>query len=146
LFAAPPVHEQHRAGLSVLSYEARLLSHPSTMSLFLVDDRLVRVRYTMTPRGDHEAQLAAYRKITAALEQSCGSGEEQTEWRDTRYQDDVSEWGRAIAYGHLLLASTWRTDTTKIVATIKGGELEITTEVEYFFRFTRSDAEQDSQP
>jgi Holliday junction resolvase-like predicted endonuclease len=74
-----------------------------------------------------------YRLLKKNLIQKYGEpiSKEENHWKNNLYREEPDEWGMAIAAGHLIMLSQWRTSTTEIDLILRGDNFEITHAIRY---------------
>lgn len=98
-----------------------------------VSDKLVRAKYLVTTEHSNKTEyLSDFDKLSDSLKEKYGKPEsEDTFWSNKLYKDDPSEWGMAVAVGHLVKYTHWELPKTTLVLSITGDNYEITLAVEY---------------
>jgi hypothetical protein len=74
-------------------------------------------------------------QINTLLEEKYGEPEDQGEnWSNDLYRDDPSEYGMALAVGHLTKYSQWLTHRTEVRQLVFGDKFEISHSLRYISR------------
>ena len=129
------VHETMQSGLRLIAYRGRVAERECTITYVFADGLLVRAKYVLTERhSDKNLYLEDFEEIKRPLTKAFGEPRDKVEWRSDLFRDDPHRWGMAVAAGHFSQSSEWHTEDTVITATISGGALEISIEVEYSYK------------
>ena len=76
--------------------------------------------------------LDDYLRLKDLLTQKYGQPQEDdSRWSNTLFQDDVSEWGTAIAAGYLSLWSSWDLGSTSVELSCTGESFKVTLKIIY---------------
>lgn len=76
--------------------------------------------------------ISDFNTIEEALTTKYGNPvEEKVRWLNDLYQDDTDNWGKAISMGHLVMGTTWETDTTEIISVLGGDNYQISMAISY---------------
>ncbi|QDU44534.1 hypothetical protein Mal52_30170 [Symmachiella dynata] len=133
--ASEPIHEHSGA----LFYEGRIADFPCRIIYVFAREICVRAKYSILEEHSNEnLYLDDYFKLKELLLKKYGrpvtsSGQHSDfVWLDSLFQDDESDWGRAVAAGHLALQSQWETEDTCIDLVLHGDNFEISLAVEYW--------------
>jgi len=98
-----------------------------------VGDMLVRTKYMSTQTHSNKTLfIQDYNNLQKLLTTKYGKpDQEETIWLNTLFQDDYSDWGVAVAAGHLAMGTVWNTSSTLITLLLNGDNYEIRLGVEY---------------
>jgi hypothetical protein len=130
-----PLEEGSPGGLRMLVYQGKVAGKPCYVSYTFADDELVRGRYTLISAHDNENQhLRDFEDIKKALSSKMGEPLESHDWRSSQLRNSPERWGMAIKAGHLTITCEWLTLSSKVTAVIRGGDLTITTTVDFAYR------------
>jgi len=118
---------------NALFYEGHVASLPVLLAYVFVNDKLVRAKYIFTQEHSNKnSHIIDFDSIKDELSKKYGVPKsDDTLWRNDLYKDDYSNWGLAIAVGHLIYATQWETDSTKLGLFLKGDNYEISLVAEY---------------
>lgn len=73
-----------------------------------------------------------FRGLAELLEEKYGApSEDQTLWRDDLYRDQPSDWGTAVAVGHLVMFKSWVTERVEINLYLAGDNFAIDLQILY---------------
>jgi hypothetical protein len=129
------VHETSEGGLRSIAYRGRVGDKKCYITYLFAESLLVRGKFVLTEHHtDESLYLEDFEEIKRALTKDFGEPLDKVEWRSDDFRHEPDRWGMAVAAGHLSLSSKWHTKDTVITATISGGALEITIEVEYSYK------------
>jgi hypothetical protein len=135
--AGEPIYEGWPNGLRVLAYRGELAGISCYISYIFADNELVRGRYVFDQgySDDNQNQyITDFEAIRSLLGGQLGEPEEEIEWRSDLLRGDPSQWGMAVKAGHLSMTYTWDTKHTKVTAALTGGDMTISTTVDYAYR------------
>jgi|TARA_B110000211_G_scaffold210570_1_gene248760 hypothetical protein len=110
------------------------LAGKSVSSVFRYkQDRLYQGAYLLdekhTNRNDY---INDYDKFKGLLTKKYGEPkEDETYWKKDLYKDDYSDWGMAVAVGHLIKYSSWSDEKTDIECSIQGDNYKIEVTIVY---------------
>jgi hypothetical protein len=109
-------------GLAVIQYAKKISNMDCMVGYVFADNKLARAKYSFLARYDDKNQyIHNYNRIKDILLAKYGDSEnERILWKDKTYQDDRSDWGRAIGLGHLEFNSLWQDADTKIQLRLHG--------------------------
>lgn len=117
----------------LLVYEDKIAGLDCDVVYLFAYGKLVRAKYLVdvehSNRTDWLRDFATLRDI---LGKKYGAPtKEDTFWKRDLYRDDPSNWGMAVAVGHLSRFAIWETPGTTISEAIYGENYDITLNVEY---------------
>jgi len=117
----------------MLLYKTTVIGKNVLLVYIFVNNQLVRSKYILaefhTNNNDFITDFNEFKKI---LVKKYGTPiKDEKIWRNDLYKDDFSNWGMAIALGHLLYFAQWETSNTTITAILKGDNFDITCGIEY---------------
>jgi hypothetical protein len=133
--AGKPLEEGSPGGLRMLVYQGEVAGLPCYVSYTFANDELVRGRYTLIGTHDDENQhLRDFETIKGVLSRKLGEPLERQDWRSNQLRNSPERWGMAIKAGHLTISCEWLSLSSKVTAVIRGGDLSITTTVDFAYR------------
>jgi len=130
---ADPKIAQDADALRVLVYEDRLAGLDCNVIYILTGDKLVRAKYMATESHTNKTDyLLDYGTMHGGLSAKYGEpNEDETYWKNDLYKDDPSDWGMAVAVGHLIKYASWELPGTTITVGITGDNFDIELVIEY---------------
>jgi hypothetical protein len=133
--AGKPLEEGSPGGLRMLVYQGEIAGKPCYVSYTFASGELVRGRYTLIATHDDENQhLRDFEAIKSVLARKLGEPLESHDWRSDQLRNSPESWGMAIKAGHLTITCNWLALSSKVTAVIRGGDLTITTTVDFAYR------------
>jgi len=114
-------------GMQYLAYEGKAGSLDCLVGYYFVNDQLLEGRYIFTEtHANRTLFLADFRTVKTALTQKYGKPtEDEIYWIDDLYQDDPSDWGMAVAIGHLVFETCWDTPQTGVRLQLRGDNYKL---------------------
>lgn len=125
--ATSPLFDEDVGQKHVLVYEDNVLGLSVYVSYVFVDNKLVRAQYVVATKHSNQTDyLSDHDHLQSALVQKYGKSVEQsTTWKNDLFRDDPSNWGMAVAMGHLTKFTKWETPTTVIGLALTGEDYEV---------------------
>jgi len=121
------------AGLETLAFKGEAGGMECIIGYFFAEGILVQGRYIFT--GEHSNRtlyIDDYNKVKASLIEKYGKPKsDDIIWRDNLYKDEPSEWGMAIAVGHLAYGAKWVLSDTEINLQLFGDNHSVTFLLDY---------------
>ena len=116
-----------------IEYQSSLMGKKALITYGFLDGRLNRAQYTLTEiYVDPGENLVVYEGLKVILNKKYGRPEEETaEWRNKTFFQDQSQWGQALAQGHVTFLSQWETKRTTIKAILTQKDGQIICIIEY---------------
>lgn len=101
--------------------------------LFTNEDELAMARYFVTKEySSRNEYLRVYNNFSELLVSRYGKPDDENAiWTNDLYRDDPSNYGMAIAVGHMLKYTVWELEEESIELLVTGGEYEINLYVNY---------------
>jgi hypothetical protein len=119
---------------SQFAITATVASYPCFIYYIFAFDKLVRAVYVFNITHTNKTDFVNvdFPKVRDSLITKYGKpAEDEQYWKDDLYKDDPSDWGMAVAVGHLQLYALWQTSSTHIVEYLSGDNFDISLRVEY---------------
>ena len=116
-----------------IAYE-HTLAGKSVLSVFRYkQEKLYRAEYVLDESHTNKNDfINDYDKFNELLSKKYGEPKEnETFWKDDLYKDDYSDWGMAVAVGHLIKYCTWSSEKTNIECSITGDNYKIEVTIVY---------------
>lgn len=128
-----PVHQGNYQGYYIIGYQKKILERDCLVGYYFSNDRLKGAKLSFLEQYTNKNQnIADFKQIKELLIQKYGKPvEEKISWDDVTHKDNISEWGDAIAMGHLEYLSKWEARQTEVLLHLFGEEDEISLEVTY---------------
>jgi hypothetical protein len=128
-----PKHESTEGFRTFLLYSDTLRGLDATVGFVFVKNQLVRVKYLISEKHMNQTDYVTdYHTLMEALSEKYGApSKDETLWKNDLYRDDFSEWGMAVAVGHLVKYAQWHAPRTEITLILKGDNFDITLAIEY---------------
>jgi len=125
--------EKVSTGLDALVYEENAGGMDCAIGYFFAENKLVQGRYVfLQEHSNRTLFIDDYNKVKNSLIEKYGKpGTDNIIWRNNLYKDDPGEWGMAIAVGHLIYASKWKTADMEINLQLFGDNHKITFILDY---------------
>lgn len=116
-----------------LDFEVKLGRFTCRAVYIFVGDQLVRGKYRILDEYQNQNNyLTAYDELKESVAKKYGSPtDDKTYWLNDLYKDDFSEWGMAVACGHLSKFATWETPESTVTLAVLGENFDVTVGVEY---------------
>ena len=117
-----------------LVYKDKTLANLLTDIVYhFVDGRLVEGQYLITHRHwERNGYLEAYDNLKNLLSQKYGEPViDEVTWSNHQFEHSQSQWGLAVAMGHLSYTCAWQTERTTVGMKLWGDDLEIRHEITY---------------
>ena len=114
-------------GLDILGYEAKASGLDCIVGYYFAENQLIEGRYIFMEKHSNRTMfIDDFRTTKKALTQKYGKPmEDKTYWQDDLYKDDASDWGMAVAVGHLQFETIWHTPQTEIRLRLTGDNYTI---------------------
>lgn len=130
---ASEASEPHLAQDDYLDYEVRLGRFACLAVYVFVRGQFVRGKYLLLEDYQNlTSHLSDFEELKALVIKKYGAPiKDQTFWTNDLYKDDYSEWGMAVACGHLSKFTDWETAESKINLGLYGENFNVTVSVEY---------------
>lgn len=112
--------------ISVL-FESEVANFPVSVLYTFDEDKLVYGSYHFeVEHTNNNLYYEDYKKLVDIYTEKYGTPNKQTDnWSNDLYKDDPTEWGRAIAAGHVTFVTKWETDTTSVSIVLIGDNFDI---------------------
>jgi hypothetical protein len=127
-----PIHDEDR----LLVYKGKILDKSCDIVYIFVDNKLIRAKYFLTVEHTYKNKyIQDYDDLKSALINKYGKPvDDRISWQNDLYKNDPSNWGMAVAVGHVSYFSKWETETTEILNVLMGDNYEISSGIEYSSR------------
>jgi len=128
-----PKHSIDRDGKSLLIYTDTVSGLDCEVLYIFVSEKLVRAKYVVTATHSNKtAYLADFDTLLTGLKNKYGPPKkDDTFWKNDLYKEDPSNWGLAVAVGHLSKYTGWETSRSSIILVLTGDNYTIDLEIEY---------------
>ncbi len=128
-----PIRDKDIQHLHVVDYEDIVAGLRCRLIYIFIHDQLVRAKYSVEERHvNKNLYLDDFNTLSSALARKYGKpAGENTLWSDELYKNDSSQWGVAVAGGHMSKYTTYDLPATRITASLTGDNFEVSVEVEY---------------
>ncbi|OPZ58158.1 MAG: hypothetical protein BWY87_01528 [Deltaproteobacteria bacterium ADurb.Bin510] len=132
---------------SLIYKDASLANLLTDIVYHFVDGRLVEGQYVITHRHwERSGYIEAYENLKNLLSQKYGEPViDEARWSNHQFEHSESQWGLAVAMGHLSYTCAWQTERTTIGMKLWGDDLEICHEITYRERGVEIPAKGDKQ-
>jgi len=109
-------------GLNFLAYEGKAGGLDCLVGYYFAENQLIQGSYIFIEKHANRTMfIDDFRTTKKALTQKYGKPmEDKTYWQDDLYKDDASDWGMAVAVGHLQFETIWDTPQTEIRLRLTG--------------------------
>jgi hypothetical protein len=116
-----------------LGYKETVGSHDCMVLYIFVNDVLVRAKYVIAVNHSNKTEhVTDYESLGTMLTQKYGNPTKaDVLWKNDLYRDDPSEYGMAIAVGHLSMYQQWDMPLTTVFHYLNGDNFEIKHGIEY---------------
>jgi hypothetical protein len=116
-----------------LAYGDTLMGKKVAVIYLLVDDKLVRARYSSLERHSNKNfYIDDYEKFKNALTEKYGKPiSDERFWRNDLYRDERKSYGLAVSIGHLSYYAKWETETTIVIIALSGNNYKVRCIIEY---------------
>lgn len=116
-----------------LTYMSAILHKKVLIGYSFVKNKLFRGTYLLRePHSNKNDFIEDYDDFKQMLTKKYGKPKKDNiVWRNNLFKNDFSQWGTAIGVGHLVYASEWETDSTKILCLLSGDNFKISLGVGY---------------
>lgn len=116
-----------------LALEVRLGRFRCVAAYIFVGNQLVRGKYRLLDEYQNRNNyITAFDELKKSVSKKYGSpAEDKTYWLNDLYKDDFSEWGIAVAGGHLSKFAAWETQESTITVAVLGENFDVSVGVEY---------------
>ena len=128
------VKEGDQDYLYYVMYRDDVGGYQALIAFIFAQDKLTRVRYSFTEEHtNRNLFIDDFNSIDKILIKKYGPPSELKNhvWSDDLYKDNRSDYGMALAVGHLAIQSSWETSGMKIFHTISGDNYNINHDIEY---------------
>jgi len=128
-----PYKKEESRGLDIIGYEKRVMDNDCFIGYTFAKNKLTAAEYIFLEQHENENKhIKDYENIKDLLIKKYGAPQQNNVlWRNNLYKDSPSEWGYAVALGHLEYISQWETPETEIFLNLSGGNSEILLKIEY---------------
>jgi len=125
--------EGDMAGLEILTYKTDALGMNAFIGYYFAGDALTRARYIiLETHSDHNLFIKDFEKIKDQLTEKYGApSRDQKLWSNELFKDDPTQYGMAIALGHVTYVSEWYPKETTIQLLMRGDNFKVSLWVEY---------------
>ena len=109
----------------LLYHHRKVANLPAAVQYSFVDGQLVAGTYLISKRHTNLLEhIDEYDTLKKLLTSKYGEPTRaKTAWRNELYKDNPSDWGTAVALGHMAMASEWNVGETTISLMLDGGDL-----------------------
>ncbi|MHB0960110.1 MAG: DUF4339 domain-containing protein [Pirellulaceae bacterium] len=116
-----------------LGYKETVGGHDCIVLYIFVNDVLVRAKYLITERHTNDNEhVMDFESIGTLLAQKYGDPTTtNVVWKNDLYKDALSEYGMAVAMGHLSMYQKWSLPLTTVLHYLNGDNFEIEHGIEY---------------
>jgi len=120
-------------GNNIFGYEDKVAGMECYIFYVFASNKLVRTRYYFIHKHSNRTDyINDYQSLQENLQKKYGQPiDDDRIWKNDLYKDDPSEWGMAVAIGHLIYQTQWTTDTTGILLHLSGDNYKIKLLIEY---------------
>ena len=120
-------------GLNFLAYEAKAGGLDCLVGYYFAENQLIEGRYIFIEKhANRTMYIGDFRTTKEALTQKYGKPrKDKTYWRDDLYKDKPSDWGMAVAVGHLQFETVWDTPQTEVMLQLVGDNYKIDHRLHY---------------
>jgi len=120
-------------GLDVLIYQDNIAGLDCAIVYYFAENRLTRARYLFTEEhSNNNLYISDFKMVKSQLSQKYGQPyRDDIIWSNDLYKDDPSEYGTAIAVGHLQYVVEWDSPEIYIQLLLKGDNFKINHWAEY---------------
>ncbi len=128
-----PAHQGESQGYQIIGYQKEILERGCLVGYYFSNDRLLGAKFSFLEQHTNKNQnIADFKRIKDLLVQKYGKPvEDKISWEDITFKENISEWGNAVAMGHLEYVSKWSARETEVLLHLFGEEEEISLEVTY---------------
>lgn len=118
---------------TVLVYADKVAGFPTDVLYIFAKDKLVRAKYLFTQEHSNKTEfISDFNKIKTSLRDKYRDPKNDRQiWKNDLYKSEPTEWGMAIAVGHLNYYTLWGNPETSIFLYLDGENFEITLGIEY---------------
>lgn len=129
----PKQKSKSPAGLDIIAYMGKAGNLDCAYAYCFAADKLVQGRYVFASKHTNKNDyINDFHTVKESLTEKYGKPkEDQTYWSNNLYKDDPSEWGMAVAVGHLKFEVTWVLNDTEIFLQLSGDNYSIRHGVQY---------------
>lgn len=94
---------------------------------YFAEDRLFQACYSVIQEhSNRNDYLDDYTNLKELLTKKYGEPQvDETRWKNTLFQDHMSEWGTAVSMGHLVYYCIWDSEDTEISLSLAGDNFNI---------------------
>lgn len=120
-------------GLETLVYGGKADDLDCVFAFYFADKKLVRGRYIFSENHpDKNLYIDDFQTVKASLIEKYGKPkEDEMMWSDDLYKNDRTEWGKAIAGGHLAYHAEWILPDTVIMHQLRDMNSDLTHALQY---------------
>lgn len=121
-------------GLDFLAYEGKAGSLDCVIGYYFAENQLIEGRYFFTEKHANRILfIDDFRTVQNALTMKYGKPtEDETYWRNDLYKDDPSDWGMAVAVGHLAFETIWDIPETGVRLQLLGDNYKVSHRLGYY--------------
>jgi len=114
-------------------YENEIAGMDCYVIYVFTSDKLVRTKYSFIhEHANRTDYIQDYQELKEILTKKYGQPVRDDQvWKNDLYRDNSSEWGMAVAVGHLVYQVRWATESTEIIIQLAGDNFDITLAIEY---------------
>lgn len=127
-----PEHQEAHGKKALLVYQDKVGTYDCDVVYIFAFNELVRAKYVpTTEHSNNNAYLDDFDTWADMLSGKYGKVEAKTYWSNDLYRSDRSEWGMALAVGHLSKYAKWDRPDTVIILALNGENFKVSLSVEY---------------
>ena len=117
-----------------LFYEVSVVGIDATLFYYFTENKLTRCGYlfveTYLNKNHH---IDNFKRIKKSVSKKYGSPEfDKKKWSQDLFKDDPSNYGQAVAIGHLEYVASWETEETELWLLLNGENFEVTHMLDYY--------------
>ncbi len=128
-----PEYQDKKGSIQYLGYSDQIAGLDCNVIYILAFDQFVRSQYSISEEHTNNTEyLSDYDKLKEALASKYGKpNSDDIYWKNDLYRSDPSEWGMAVAIGHMVKYTRWELPRTSIIIFLTGDNFKINLGIEY---------------
>jgi len=128
-----PAFQDKGSPIQILGYSDQIANLDCQVFYILAYDQLVRTKYMISEKHTNKTEyLSDYDRLKEVLSNKYGKPvSDDIYWKNNLYKSDPSEWGMAVAVGHMAKFTRWESLRTTIILCLTGDNFEINLGIEY---------------